>query len=54
MTGLRPRRSPAGPDARAPTITPTFDMTNALANAAGVTFQACDSDGAAIPIELMS
>ena len=54
MTGLRPRRSPVGPEASAPTMTPTFDMTNALANAAGGTFQACDSDGAAMPIALMS
>ena len=54
MTGLRPSRSPIGPDARAPTMMPTLDMTKALAKAAGGTFQACDSDGAAMPIALMS
>ena len=28
ITGLRPSRSPVGPDARAPTMTPTLDMAN--------------------------
>ncbi len=35
-------------------MTPTLDMTNAPANAAGATFHACDSDGAAMPTALMS
>ncbi len=54
MTGLRPRRSPAGPADSAPTMIPTLDMTKAEAKAGGGTFHACAKAGAAMPIELRS
>jgi hypothetical protein len=49
--GLRPTRSPIGPAVRAPTMTPTLDQTNAVANAGGGKFQTWVSDGTAQPIE---
>jgi hypothetical protein len=36
--GLRPTRSPIGPAARAPTMTPTLDHTKAVENAGGGRF----------------
>ena len=53
-TGLRPRRSPAGPDSRAPTMMPTLDITKVLAKAAAGMCQASRNAGAAMPIALIS
>jgi hypothetical protein len=49
--GLRPTRSPIGPAARAPTMTPTLDDTNAVENAGDGKLQTWVSDRTAQPIE---
>ena len=49
--GLRPKRSPIGPEARAPAMTPRFDHRNAKEKADGGRFQAWVRDGTAQPIE---
>src|ERR1700750_2476031 len=49
-SGLRPKRSPSGPDSSAPTRMPTLDITKAEVNSGGATPQAFDSEGAAMPI----
>ena len=49
-SGLRPKRSPSGPDSSAPTRMPTLDITNAIVNSAGATPHAFESEGAAIPM----
>src|SRR4051794_6060719 len=53
-SGLRPNRSPIGPEDKAPTRMPMLDQTNAVVNAGPGRFQAWVSDGTATPIELMS
>src|SRR5580704_10619892 len=49
-SGLRPRRSPSGPDSSAPTRMPTLDITKAMVNSGGATPQAFESEGAAMPM----
>ena len=49
--GLRPKRSPIGPEASAPAMTPRLDHRNAQKNADGGRFQAWVRDGTAQPIE---
>ena len=50
-SGLRPTRSPIGPEERAPAMTPRLDHRKASANADGGRFQAWVSDVTAQPIE---
>jgi len=49
--GLRPKRSPIGPEARAPAMTPRLDHRNASEKAEGGRFHAWVRDGTAQPIE---
>jgi hypothetical protein len=49
-SGLRPKRSPSGPDSSAPNRMPTLDITKAVVNSGGATPQAFESDGAAMPM----
>ena len=49
-SGLRPKRSPSGPDNSAPTRIPTLDITKAVVNSGGATPQAFESEGAAMPM----
>src|ERR1700722_3496373 len=49
-SGLRPKRSPSGPDSSAPNRMPTLDITNAVVNSGGATPQAFESEGAAMPM----
>src|ERR1700761_3276126 len=49
-SGLRPRRSPSGPDASAPTRMPTLDITKAMVKSGGGKPQPLDSEGAAMPM----
>ena len=49
-SGLRPKRSPSGPESSAPTRMPTLDITKAMVNCGGGTPQAFDSEGAAMPM----
>jgi hypothetical protein len=50
-SGLRPRRSPIGPEASAPAMTPRLDHKKANENAEGARCQAWVRDGTAQPIE---
>ena len=49
-SGLRPKRSPSGPEASAPIRMPTLDITKAMVKSFGSTPQALISDGAAMPM----
>jgi hypothetical protein len=50
-SGLRPKRSPIGPEESAPAMTPRLDHRKASANAGGASCQAWVSGGTAQPIE---
>jgi len=50
-SGLRPKRSPIGPEARAPAKTPRLDHRKANEKADGARSQAWVRDGTAQPIE---
>ena len=52
--GLRPVRSPIGPEDKAPTRMPMLDQTKAVVKAGPGRFQAWVNCGTATPIELMS
>ena len=49
-SGLRPKRSPSGPESSAPKRMPTLDITKAVVKAGGGTPHAFDSEGAAMPM----
>src|SRR5262249_27647921 len=50
-SGLRPKRSPIGPDQKAPAMTPRLDHKNATENAEGARCQTCVNGGTAQLIE---